>query len=115
MISYLKKIKDGLFCSLSGLKFALSEKPFQMEIAVSLVCLPIIMLINKSPAEKAILFFSLFLVLITELINSAIERTLDRISTQQHNLTKQAKDIASCAVFFSVINFIIVCGVIFLS
>ena len=110
--SYWIKIKDGLVYSLSGFKFALREKPFRIELAASSICLPIIILINRSASEKAVLVFSLFLILITEVFNSAIEKALDKVSTKRHPLIKQAKDMASCAVFLSVINFIVMCVII---
>jgi len=68
--------------------------------------------LGESTTEQAILIAALVLVLIVELINSAIESTIDRISKEHHELSGRAKDIASAAVFLSLINVVIVWGLL---
>ena len=114
MIPYIKQLSKALIYSIEGLKYALHQKAFQLEIIASIILIPIASLSDKPIIEKAMLVYSLFLILIVELINSAIEKTVDRISTDKHTLSKQAKDIASCAVFFSIINFVIIWSIIFI-
>ena len=72
----------------------------------------VIYIVDISKLEKIILFFSLFLILLIELINSAIEVTIDRISKDHHPLSKAAKDIGSAAVLLAIINAMIVWFVI---
>jgi diacylglycerol kinase (ATP) len=63
---------------------------------------------------KALMIASVLLVIIVELLNSAIEATVDRISLENHDLAKRAKDIGSAAVLVSLINVIVVWGLVLL-
>jgi diacylglycerol kinase (ATP) len=80
------------------------EVPFRLEIAVFAVLLPISLFVGQTGAERALLIGSLLLVLIVELLNSALEATLDRISLEDHPLIKRAKDISSAAVGLTLVN-----------
>jgi diacylglycerol kinase (ATP) len=60
--------------------------------------------VGKTAAERALLVGSLLVVLVVELLNSALEATLDRISLEDHLLIKRAKDIASAAVGLALLN-----------
>jgi len=64
--------------------------------------------VGETGVEKALLLGSLLLVLIVELLNSAVEATVDRISKDQHELAGQAKDMGSAAVFLSLLNVVVV-------
>jgi len=59
---------------------------------------------GETPVQRALLLASLLLVLIVELVNSAIETAVDRVSLEDHPLTKRAKDIASAAVGLAIAN-----------
>ena len=113
-MDYINHISRGYKYSINGLKCACGEKAFRIEIVLLMLTLPIIFLSNTSKIEKIILFSSIVLIMIIELINSSIERTIDRISLSKHNLSGQAKDMASCAVFFACINAAIIWATIFL-
>ncbi len=65
--------------------------------------MPIGLYFGETPVEKALLIGSLLLLLIVELLNSAIEATVDRIGMEHHELSGRAKDIGSAAVLFGVI------------
>ena len=80
------------------------EIPFRMEVIAFFVLLPFVFLIGKTALERALLIGSLLLVLIVELLNSALEATLDRVSLEDHPLIGRAKDIASAAVGLSLVN-----------
>jgi diacylglycerol kinase (ATP) len=84
------------------------EIPFRMEVVAFLVVLPFSFLVGKTALERALLIGSLLLVLIVELLNSALEATLDRISLEHHPLIGRAKDIASAAVGMSLLNAVVV-------
>ncbi|MCD6036031.1 MAG: diacylglycerol kinase [Rickettsiales bacterium] len=91
--------------SLEGLRAAFrSEFAFRVEVFVFAVFFPFACLINVSPASRAILIMSLFLVLLAELGNTAIEAVVNRISTEIHPLSKKAKDVGSAMVFITLIN-----------
>ena len=80
------------------------EIPFRMEVVAFAVFFPLGFLVGKTPVERALLVGSLLLVLIVELLNSAIEATVDRISFENHRLAKRAKDIGSAAVMLALVN-----------
>ncbi|WP_250296445.1 diacylglycerol kinase [Wolbachia endosymbiont of Oedothorax gibbosus] len=65
------------------------------------------MRVGISNLERAVMISSLFLVLIVEIVNTAFETTIERISSEQHILSKKVKDLGSAAVFLSLINFLI--------
>jgi diacylglycerol kinase (ATP) len=80
------------------------EVPFRMEVVAFAVFFPLSFFVGKTPVERALLVGSLLLVLIVELLNSALEATLDRVSLEDHPLIGRAKDIASAAVGLSLVN-----------
>jgi len=80
------------------------EIPFRMEVVAFAVLLPISFLVGNTAVERVLLVGSLLLVLIVELLNSALEATLDRVSLEDHPLIGRAKDIASAAVGLSLVN-----------
>ena len=80
------------------------EIAFRMEVVAFAVIFPISFFVGKTAVERALLVGSLLLVLIVELVNSALEATLDRVSLEHHPLIGRAKDIASAAVGLSLVN-----------
>tara|TARA_B100000767_G_scaffold196740_2_gene183776 strand:+ start:4675 stop:5100 length:426 start_codon:yes stop_codon:yes gene_type:complete len=90
--------------SLSGLQLAFKkEEAFRVETYLTLLALPAAWWIADTLNEGLLLLSSVALVLITELLNSAIEATIDRVGLDYHELSKQAKDIGSAAVFVAMI------------
>lgn len=77
------------------------EAAFRQELAVALVVVPLGLWLGKSGVEKALLVAPMLLVLIVELINSAIEATVDRVGLEHHDLSGLAKDLGSAAVLAS--------------
>ena len=91
--------------SLRGLAAAWRhEVPFRMEVAGAAVLVPTALFVGRTGLERALLIGSLLLVLMVELLNSALEATLDRISLEDHPLIGRAKDIGSAAVFVALVN-----------
>jgi diacylglycerol kinase (ATP) len=80
------------------------EVPFRMELAACAVLVPASFFAGNTAVERALLIGSLLLVLIVELVNSAFEATLDRVSLQDDPLIKRAKDMASAAVGLTLVN-----------
>ncbi|MGI2260115.1 diacylglycerol kinase [Shewanella sp. GXUN23E] len=98
----LKRIFRATGFSMQGLIAAWKhEAAFRQELILALLMLPVALLVNVSTVEKLLMIFTLFLVLIVELLNSAVEAVVDRISDEIHPLSGRAKDIASAAVFLS--------------
>lgn len=100
----IKRIIDASFYSLDGLKSAWqSEAAFRQEIFMAIPLIILSFFLPITSIEQSILIFSLFIVLIAELLNSAIEAVVDRTGSQWHELSKKAKDIGSAAVFVALI------------
>lgn len=105
----LRRLWNALHYSLAGFKAAYqNEDAFRQEVLLALVLIPTALLQPVAPVAKALLVGSVLLVMIVELVNSAIEATVDRISLKDHLLAKRAKDIGSAAVLLSLINLVAV-------
>ena len=95
--------------STKGLTGAFREEAaFRQELALSVVVIPLGLYLGRNGIERALLIAPMFLVLIVELFNSAIEATVDRIGLERHELSGLAKDIGSAAVFMSLLLLAIV-------
>ncbi|MGH8693237.1 MAG: diacylglycerol kinase [Burkholderiales bacterium] len=105
----LRRIFNALFYSFDGLKAAYRhEDAFRQEVWLAVVLIPLALLLPAPGTGKALMIASVLVVLIVELLNSAVEATVDRVSLEQHRLAKRAKDIGSAAVLFSLINVVVV-------
>ena len=92
-----------------GLKAAYKhEEAFRQEVWLLAVSTPAALLIGETGIEKALLIGSVLLLLIVELLNSAIEAVVDRFGGEQHELSGRAKDMGSAAVFIAMMNTAIV-------
>lgn len=101
--------------SWQGLKAAwCHEAAFRQEVVLTLLLTPLACWLAKSNIELALLMGSLLLMLIVELLNSAVEAVVDRIGSDHHVLSGQAKDIGSAAVFVSLVNVVIIWLIILL-
>lgn len=102
--SGLKRIFSAFFYSLDGLKSAWRhEHAFRQELVLFIIGSVVALLLTVSAFEKLVLIGVMVLVLIVELINSAIEAVVDRISLERHPLSKNAKDFGSAAVLLAVL------------
>lgn len=91
--------------SYAGLRAAfLGEAAFRLELTLAAGLIPLAFIVADAPLHRALLVVSVLLVLIVELINSAIEAAVDRISAERHELAGRAKDIGSAAVFVSLVQ-----------
>jgi len=105
----LRRIWNALFYSFDGLKAAYRhEDAFRQEVWLALILIPLALFLPVSGMGKALMMASVLMVLIVELLNSAVEATVDRVSLDHHRLAKRAKDIGSAAVLFSLINVAVV-------
>ena len=101
----LARVWNALRYSLAGLAAAYRhEDAFRQEIWLAAVLIPLALLLPVAPVGRALMIAAVLLVLIVELINSAVEATVDRISLDNHRLAKRAKDIGSAAVLIALIN-----------
>lgn len=96
------RIIRAMGASWRGLRGAFREEAaFRQELAIAVIVIPMAVWIGRSGVERAVLIGPMLLILVVELINSAIEATVDRIGFERHALAGLAKDIGSAAVFMS--------------
>ncbi|MEW6330868.1 MAG: diacylglycerol kinase [Pseudomonadota bacterium] len=99
--------------SAAGFRAALrNEAAFRQELALFIILAPLGFWLGRDGVEQSLLVGSLMLVLLTELLNSAIEAVVNRIGQDRHALSGQAKDIASAAVFVSLMLVVMVWALI---
>jgi diacylglycerol kinase (ATP) len=105
----LRRVWNAFNYSLSGLRAAYAcEDAFRQEALLAVLLIPLAFYLPVEGIGRALMISSVLLVLIVELLNSAVEATVDRISLENHRLAKRAKDIGSAAVLFSLINVVAV-------
>ena len=112
----VRRLINAIAYSFSGLAEAFrNEDAFRMELVVAAIALPVGLWLGPTGIAKALLVGSVLIVLVVELLNSAIEATVDRISLEDHRLAKRAKDIGSAAVMLSLVNAAAVWGLVLLA
>ena len=105
----LRRLWNAFGYSLAGFRAAYKhEDAFRQEALLAALLIPLAIWLPTDHVGKALMVGSVLLVLVVELVNSAIEATVDRISLDDHRLAKRAKDIGSAAVLVSLINVIFV-------
>lgn len=101
----VRRIFNAFFYSLDGLKAAIKhEDAFRQEALLAIILIPLALYLEADAIGRALMIASVFLVLIVELLNSAVEAAVDRISLENHRLTKRAKDMGSAAVLIALVN-----------
>lgn len=111
----LRRVWNALHYSIAGLQAAFRhEDAFRQEVLLAAVLIPLALFLPGSAIGKAVMIASVLLVIVVELVNSAIEATVDRISLENHQLAKRAKDIGSAAVLVCLVNVAIVWGLVLL-
>ena len=102
----LERVFHATLISLQGLRAGWSEPAFRQEALISIVLVPFSFLLGRTWVETALLAGSIVLVMIVELLNTAVEAAIDRIGPEWHDLSKRAKDMGSAAVLLS----LLICG-----
>lgn len=109
----LRRVINATGYSLCGLKSAWqTEAAFRQEALLMVILLPMAILLGKNGVERALLISVCLVVLIAELLNSAIEAVVDRIGLEHHPLAGAAKDLGSAAVFVSLVMVVMVWGLV---
>lgn len=105
----LQRLINAAGYSLSGLREAhRHEDAFRQEVLLAALMIPLALISPATGPGKALMVFSVLLVLVVELVNSAIEAVVDRVSLERNPLAKRAKDIGSAAVMVSLVNVAVV-------
>ncbi len=101
----LRRIVNAFGYSTSGLAAAYrNEAAFRQEVLLAAVMIPLALYLPATGPGKALMIGSVMLVLVVELLNSAIEAVVDRVSLEHHALAKRAKDIGSAAVMLALVS-----------
>ncbi len=109
----LRRLWNAFGYSLDGFRAAYRhEDAFRQEVLLAALLIPLAMWLPVAGLGKALMIASVLLVLMVELLNSAVEAAVDRISLDSHNLAKRAKDIGSAAVLVSLVNVAVVWGLV---
>ena len=109
----IRRIFNAWGYSMAGLYAAFRhEDAFRQEVLLALVLVPTALLMPVTAVGKAMMVFSIMLVLVVELLNSGLEAAVDRISLENHALAKRAKDIGSAAVWVSLVNVLAVWAIV---
>jgi len=108
-----KQIYKALIWSLKGLRAGWTyEASFRLEVYLSVLFAPLGLWLGRGPLEKALLSGSLILVMAAELLNSAIEAVVDKVSPEFNELAGRAKDMGSAAVFLLMLNVMLCWGLV---
>ena len=99
----LKRLMPAFSNSINGLKVAFEEPAIHLEACVLVVAVPLAFFVGQGWVETFVLMFTVALVLLVEIINTAIETVVDRIGLEWHEQSKKAKDLGSAAVFASMV------------
>ncbi len=99
----LKRFVNAILFSFAGYKAAwMHEEAFRQEVLVFLFSIPMAVWLGKNKIEIVLLIASVVLILVVELLNSAIEAIVDRVGVEYHELAGRAKDIGSAAVMLTI-------------
>lgn len=101
--SGLTRVVHATLISLQGLRAGWSEPAFRQEAIAAIVLIPSAFWLGRSWVETALLAGSMLLVMMVELLNTAVEAAIDRIGPEWHDLSKRAKDMGSAAVLLSLL------------
>lgn len=111
----LPRIWNAVFYSMAGFTAAFKhEDAFRQEVILAAILIPLSFFLSVSNLGRALMIASVLLVLMVELLNSALEASVDRVSIENHPLAKRAKDIGSAAVFVALLNVGVVWGLVLL-
>jgi len=109
----ISRLIRAFWYSIDGLKAAWkNEEAFRLEIIAALLVIPAGLWLGTTATQRALLIGIYLIILITELINSAIEAIVDRMGPERHVLSGRAKDLGSAAVFVSIFAGVVVWGII---
>jgi len=100
----VKRFINAIFFSIAGFKAAWKhEEAFRQEVVVFIISVPLAIGLGNSNVEKVLLIASVVLVMVIELLNSAIETVVDRVGVEYHELAGRAKDIGAAAVMLTIL------------
>lgn len=109
----IRRVVNAAFYSWAGMRYAwINESAFRQEVTLAVILIPAAFWVGADALQRALLVGTCLIVLIVELLNSAIEAVVDRFGDEYHKLSGSAKDLGSAAVFFSLLLTVIVWGLV---
>ena len=112
----LRRVLNATTYSWAGLTAAFRhEDAFRQEVFLALLLIPLALVLGETGIARALMIGAVLLVLIVELLNSAIEAAVDRISLEHNLLIKRAKDMGSAAVMIALVNVAVVWALVLLN
>jgi diacylglycerol kinase (ATP) len=112
----IRRLISAFYYSLAGFRAAWkNEEAFRQEIIIGIFIIPVGLWLGETGTQRALLIGIYFLIPLVELINSAIEATVDRVGKERHELSGRAKDLGSAAVLLSILIAIIVWAIILIN
>ncbi|MDO9220445.1 MAG: diacylglycerol kinase [Thiobacillus sp.] len=101
----LRRLFNAVGYTWDGLRAAFKhEDAFRQEVFLALLLIPLALYLGETGIERALMIAAVLGVLMVELLNSAVEAAVDRISLEHHLLIKRAKDMGSAAVMIALVN-----------
>ena len=111
----LQRVLNAAGYSWAGLTAAFRhEDAFRQEVFLALLLIPLALYLGQTGISRALMIAAVLLVLVVELLNSALEAAVDRISLEHHQLIKRAKDMGSAAVMIALANVVVVWALVLL-
>ena len=99
--------------AINGLKDLIrTETSFKIDLIITIILLPVIIFVDATLTNKALMFISLMGMILAETINSAIERVVDLVTLEHHHMAGRAKDVGSAIVFLSIFIFVVTWSII---
>ena len=109
----LRRLLNAMGYTWDGLRAAFRhEDAFRQEVFLALLLIPLAVYLGETGVERALMVAAVLGVLMVELLNSAVEAAVDRISLEHHLLIKRAKDMGSAAVMIALVNVVAVWGLV---
>lgn len=109
----LQRVLNAAGYSWAGLTAAFKhEDAFRQELYLALLLIPLALILGDTGIERALMIAAVLGVLVVELLNSALEAAVDRISLDHHELIKRAKDMGSAAVLLALVNVVVIWGLV---
>ena len=109
----IRRLLNACRWSIAGFRSAIQhEEAFRQEVWLALVLIPLAIWLADNGIQLALMLGSVLLVLMVEILNSAVEAVVDRIGMERHKLSGRAKDMGSAAVMLSLINVLVVWGLV---
>ncbi len=109
----ISRIAYAFIYSMQGFRAAIKhEAAFRQELMLTVVLVPVAFWLSTDPVHLMAMLGSLLLVLIVEILNSAIEAVVDRTGEEPHKLSGRAKDMGSAAVFLALMNVVVMWGLV---